>query len=450
MQSSVEQPVRTSPHEREIENQEATLQSTLTCLWKEPVAHRPYRTAVSLHGHTNRSKEGLAFIPKFAARHAALELALTAQKRRAKKRSSIAVDFSKAYWTPPLPPLAAFQLEVGQIQNVLGLSAMVSLTDHDNIEAPMLLRVVPEARRIPVSVEWSAPANGTMVHLGVHNLPSAKAESIMSHLADYTKSPSPAGLRELLATLHQIPEVLIILNHPLWDLTGVGKMRHERAIRDFAAEFGAFVHAFELSGVRSWEENREVLQFAEAWDQLVIGGGDRHGAEPNAVLNLTDAESFSEFADEVRRRKRSHVLFMPQYARPFALRVFQSLLDIVREYPDGSLGPRRWDERVFHPDLSGEHRPLASLWRRPPTFIEAFFAAVRLLEIPAFQNAAHTLLATPEHQMHFNANSGQEANFPWSNSFESRTFPTLTRKSTAWRTPAANLRRSRENAGSPS
>ena len=57
---------------------------------------------------------------------------------------------------------------------------MVSITDHDNINAPMLLRTVPSARQIPVSVEWSAPYGGVQdFHLGIHNLPSARAKQWM-------------------------------------------------------------------------------------------------------------------------------------------------------------------------------------------------------------------------------------------------------------------------------
>ncbi len=425
------------------------MQSKLTCLWKEPGVHRTYRAAVSLHGHTNRSKEGLTFISKCIERHAVLRFALAAQARRARRRAAVDVDFGKAYWTPPLPPLAAFQLELDQIQRVLGLAGMVSLTDHDNIEAPMLLRVVPEARRIPVSLEWTVPYRGAMVHLGIHNLPSSKGETIMGQLAEYTRNRSQGYLHDLLMMLDKNPDVLIVLNHPLWDLTGIGKTRHEHAVRDFAAELGMFVHAFELSGVRSWEENRAVLEFAEAWNQLVVGGGDRHSAEPNAVLNLTNAQNFSEFVDEVRRGRRSHVLFMPRYAQPYILRVFQSLLDVIREYPNAP-GARRWDERVFHPDRNGEVQPLAALWRRPPIYIRAFFAAVGMLEAPIIRDAIQIAFAKPNPQLHFNVNKGQEVPSPWSRTYGSPTFQTHTTKSTGWRTSAANLRRSRENAGSPS
>jgi hypothetical protein len=196
------------------------LQRTLTCLWKEPRVAKAYFAAASLHGHTNYSKEGLSFISNFASRHWPLRLGLALQEREAQIKSAISFDFHRAYWTPPVPPLAAFQLERDQIEGVLGVAGMVSLTDHDTIEAPMLLRVVPEARRTPASVEWTVPYDDSTFHLGIHNLPSSRAASIMTQLAEYTKNPRKEHLRELLAMLDHVPDVLIILNHPMWDLAG--------------------------------------------------------------------------------------------------------------------------------------------------------------------------------------------------------------------------------------
>jgi hypothetical protein len=84
--------------------------------------------------------------------------------------------------------------------------------------------------------------------------------------------------------------------------------------------------------------------------------------EPNANINLTHAESFTEFVHEIRREKRSHVLFMPQYARPWKYRILQSTIDAIRHYPDFPQGSRRWDERVYHPDANGVIRPLSEMW----------------------------------------------------------------------------------------
>jgi hypothetical protein len=385
------------------------LRRKVTCLWKEPGVARSYRSAVSLHGHTNHSRESLYFIVEFAARYRPLRWALATQEKRAQSKSAIIVDFWKAYWTPPLPPLAAFQLEHNQIERQLGLGSMISLTDHDNIEAPMLLRVVPEARRIPVSMEWSVPFGDTILHLGLHNLPSARAESIVGQLAEYTKSVSARRLPELLHMLNELPDVLIVLNHPLWDLTGIGKEQHLHTLSAFVAELGTFIHAFEINGLRRWEENQSVMHFAEAWNQIVVSGGDRHGCEPSAALNLTDAESFKEFAHEIRNERLSHVLFMPQYREPFTIRIIESLLDVIREYPEYPAGSQRWDDRVFHPDQSRVARPLSALWKKPPGFIEFILAMFRLVEMDPVRKAMQFALAKPEREMHFAIRNHQEA-----------------------------------------
>jgi hypothetical protein len=377
------------------------LQRKVTCLWKEPGAGKPYRTAVSLHSHTNHSKEGMSFIVKYANRSRILRLALARLEKTAMECRAITLDFRKAFWIPPLPPLAAFELEKNQIENELGLESMVSISDHDNIEAPMLLRVVPEARRIPVSVEWTAPFQGVVFHIGIHNLPSGRAESIMADLAEYTRNPSHQRLPELLAALHQIPEVLIVLNHPMWDMVGDGPERHESALRSLICAHGQFLHALELNGMRSWRENQTVLHLSEACNQLVISGGDRHGCEPNGNLNLTNAGSFSEFVHQIRQERFSHILFMPQYTEPFALRALQTLLDATREYADHSIGSQYWHERTFHPDSAGVVRPMRDLWELPQYYVDRVLGVIRLLEMAPVRRAVQFALANPQQSLGF-------------------------------------------------
>jgi len=355
------------------------LHNPLTYLWQDPATPRQFKSAVSLHGHTNHSKEGLYFIVEFAGDHSVLRWALGQQEKRARQESAIKLNFWEAYWTPPVPALAAYSLERRQIEERLAIEPMVSLTDHDNIEAPMLLRVVPEARRIPVSLEWSVPYQETIFHLGIHNLPTAEAEQWAARLLDYTRKPDATQLRGLVSALSANPQILVIFNHPLWDLPRVGRARHLELLHKFVAEVGDFLHAFELGRLRGWKENRGVTQLASAYGKPVISGGDRHGCEPSAILNLSNAASFSEFVAEVRDGY-SHVLFMPQYAESTTLRTIQTLLDVIRTYPEHPLGFRRWDERVFHPDRNGVCRPLAALWQRPPAFIGHTFAALRMFE----------------------------------------------------------------------
>lgn len=351
----------------------------LTCLWKDRDATRQFTTAVSLHGHTNRSKESLYFISDFASERPLLRWALARLDRAAQREGAIKTDFWKAYWTPPLAPHEAFTVERKQIEDGMGMRSLISLTDHDNIQAPLLLRVIPEARRIPVSLEWSVPFAGTTFHLGVHNLPTAEASIWLERMAAYTAQPRERQLAELLAALGSVPQVLVVFNHPLWDLPNIGRLAHRTAMRDLLEATNEFLHAFELGGLRGWKENYEVIELSRAYRRPFISGGDRHGCEASGLLNLTNAASFSEFVDEVRHG-HSHVLAMPQYAECTTLRLYHTLLDVIRYYPDHPIGARHWDERVYHPDSQGVSRPLSMLWERPPRFIRGIFSGLRLGE----------------------------------------------------------------------
>jgi hypothetical protein len=363
-------------------------ENQLSYFWNEPDVSREYRLAVSLHSHTNYSKEGLRFILEFTQKRPLLRWALDRQSHR----STIPVDWVRAYWTPPLIPKLAFDVERNQIENVLALAALVSLTDHDSIAAPTLLQVAEETSQIPLSLEWSVPFEGAVFHLGVHNLPSSRAHTIMADLGAYACHQSPVQLNELLAMLDGCPEVLLIFNHPMWDLSGMGRQRYTQVLEQFLQANARFLHGFELNATRNWRENKGVIELAGRWRRLLISGGDRHGCEPSAALNLTCAESFSEFVHEIRAEQRSHVLFMPQYAEPLGLRTTQTVFDVIREYPEYSPGCRRWDDRVFHPDRYGEEQPISTLWKAPPAFIERIFSVMRVLENATVRRALGQIL----------------------------------------------------------
>jgi hypothetical protein len=352
-------------------------QNKLSRLCNKPEFDKQYMSAVSLHSHTNHSKESLHFIPKFTRKHSILHWALERQARR----STIPVDLVKAYWTPPLPPKSAFEVENNQIEVVLGLTGLVSLTDHDTIEAPTLLRMLAETKDVPLALEWSVPFGGAIFHLGVHNLPSRRAQELVADLAAYTRTPSDSRLSELLAMLDECPEVLIVFNHPLWDLGGLGRPRCGEILNQFLQRNVRFLHAFELNATRSRIENNGVIELAGRWRRLLISGGDRHGCEPSGALNLTRAENFCEFVREIRVEQRSHVLIMPQYDESLTIRTLQTVLDVIREYPEYAPGCRRWDDRVFHPhQTTNMDRPISALWKAPPAYIERVFFVMRLLE----------------------------------------------------------------------
>ena len=109
---------------------------------------------------------------------------------------------------------------------------IVSLTDHDNIEAPVSLQVLDECRGTPISVEWTVSFGPTFFHLGVHNLPAgARPRTVGGDGRVPAKAARQPGWREMLAALASIGQVLIVFNHPLWDERGIGQAAHREMWR---------------------------------------------------------------------------------------------------------------------------------------------------------------------------------------------------------------------------
>lgn len=383
--------------------------SQISYLWKNPDAVRDSATGVSLHSHTNHSRETLDFVVKVLSSDGVIGRLFRRLEGIHAKHAVVKLDYERAWWTPPLTPRLAFDLERRQIENKLQRAALVSITDHDNIEAPQLLRTVASARHIPVSVEWTVPFSGDQsFHLGIHNLPSAYGAEWMKIFENFTASPSNTRLTELLSALHALPNVLVVFNHPLWDLYEIGAARHAVRVEEFLEQNGEFMHALELNGLRNWNENRIVRALASRWDKLLISGGDRHGLEPNGNVNLTNATSFNEFVHEIRHERRSHVLFMPQYAQPWKHRIMQSTLDAVRDYPDFPEGSRRWDERVFHPDTNGIPQPVSTLWPagHAPLMLRLAIQFVRLMGHAPFSGSLR-MAWNESRQLHFALGEGE-------------------------------------------
>ncbi len=325
-----------------------------------------FRAGVSLHSHTQFSEESLDLIPKYVGTVPGLH-------RR--------IPFERAYWTPPLTPRQAHRLEEKQIARRFGLPALVSLTDHDNVQAGIVLHLLERYRHAPVSTEWTIPYGPTFFHLGVHNLPLAQAEGIMRQLASYTSNPNDDHLTNLLGGLHAQRGVLVVVNHPVWDEKGIGARQHRAVLLNLLAQHGEHLHALEVNGLRSWKENQEVLALGEELGMPVVAGGDRHGREPNALLNLTEATRFADFVEEVRVEKRSHIVCMPQYRVSRALRTTRMVIDALREYPERVHARRTWAERVFYrPAIGEEPLPLVSLWKTGelPAFLRLLNVVVRV------------------------------------------------------------------------
>lgn len=331
------------------------------------------RTGVSLHCHTEHSKEMLDFVPHYAAKLPVINYFWQRERRNYVAREGKSIDFSTGFWSPPLTPQEVYDNEKKQI-NRAGLDALVSLSDHDSIDANLKVNEQTENAKAPISLEWTVPFEYGFFHVGVHNLPPARAAELTQTLLDYTFKPenqTSEKLNELFALLGEIPEVLVVLNHPLWDIEIVGKEKHQILLHNFIREHGRWIHAFEINGFRCWSENKAVIEMAEALGFPLVTGGDRHGCKPNTVINLTDSRTFEEFVNEVRRDKRTEVVMLPEYRQPLHSRQLQSFAEILKLYPTFPEGRRKWFDRV-HFDIGDGHgvRPLSVHWDRGgPTWL---------------------------------------------------------------------------------
>jgi hypothetical protein len=249
------------------------------------------------------------------------------------------------------------------------------------------LQILERTKRSPVSVEWSVPYDQTVFHVGVHNLPVTRATAWMEALERFTANPRTEVLRQLLHELNAEPSVLLVLNHPYWDAESVGPDQHRDALAIFLQKYGHLLHGLELNGLRSRKESEQVLQLGKAADLPVVSGGDRHGCEPNAVLNLTAANTFADFVDEIRLERRSHVVLMPQYFEPLRHRLLEGAWHALSDAP-GEFGRAHWMTRVFIPGADGSPRPLSDfMGTRFQRVVDAFRWIMAFLVSPQMRPA---------------------------------------------------------------
>jgi hypothetical protein len=330
------------------------------------------KTGVSLHCHTEYSKEMLDFVPHYAEKLPVISYFWKKERDKYQKEQGKGIDFSTAYWSPPMTPQNVFDIEKTQI-NEHGLEAIVSISDHDSIDGTLQVNEQNDSHKAPISLEWTVPFEYGFFHVGVHNLPKNRAVELTKTLIDYTfgENPSNEKLHQMFSMLNEMPQVLVILNHPLWDIEMVGKAKHEVLLKNFIKEHGRWIHAFEINGFRTWSENKSVIEMAEALGIPIATGGDRHGCKPNTVVNLTNAGTFEEFVEEIRVDKRSEVVLMPEYSQPLHSRQLQSFSEILKLYPEFPDGRQKWFDRVYFDTGDGEGlRKLSVHWKRGgPTWL---------------------------------------------------------------------------------
>ncbi len=368
----------------------------LSYQWMCDAAWKSGTAGVSLHSHTSISKESVGILFEHGARNRLIAWLLNRENERYLRHSGKPLDFNRAYWTSPVTPKEAYRLECRQIDELLSMRPIVSITDHDEIEANLRLQALDTDDEIPISTEWTAPVEHTFFHFGIHNIPRNVAHELHGRMQAYREAPSMPALREILDALAAYPETLIVLNHPLWDEAGIGQAMHEEILARLLAGMSGRIDALELNGLRTWRENLRVMTLAETVSLPLVSGGDRHGHEPNALLNVTSAAIFAEFVEEVRAGE-SHVVVMPQYREGRKLRCFQTAWDMLRDHPEHPYGKVSCLDRSYLIRDNGEHATLASKFKdgTPPVLAKVLWT-MRLLERPRFRSALRVALSDGE------------------------------------------------------
>ena len=322
------------------------------------------RTGVSLHCHTKYSKEFLDFVPYYAEKYPVVSTLFRLACLQFERINGHAPNFRLGHWEPPLEPHHLIASESESLES-LELSPIVSITDHDSIQAGLDLRGDGVTRH-PISMEWTVPYGEAYFHVGVHNLPDSGADEISRLLLNYTSLADHGrekALFNVLTILNECPGILIVFNHPYWDIEMIGQEAHDAALRTFVLKFGHLIHAIEINGFRPWAENQQAIDLAEQLDLPIVSGGDRHCLHHNSMINVTNAASFSEFVEEVRIEKRSSVLILPEYSKSLLHRQIKSIAQIMGEFPSFPESRRSWSQRVFFDWEDGRGLDsLASRW----------------------------------------------------------------------------------------
>lgn len=301
-------------------------------------------------------------ILQYASRIPVVSALFKRERDRYRRLRGRIMDFARWYWTPPVGVETVFTSEKERIEGQLQMEALISVTDHDEISTLKSLQSPDTCRAVPTSLEWTVPVEGALLHLGVHNLPLELSTQVAKELSCCGPRGEEQRFAELLASLNDYPETLVVLNHPMSDLESIGMGRLKVSVTAFLERYGEGIHALEINGYRSWEENRTVIGLADRFGLPIVSGGDRHGRAPNALLNLTNAATFSEFVFEVRYDRVSEILVMPEYWRDPFLRRLESVADFLRYYPEYPRGQRRWTDRVFVELDEGAAVPLTAYW----------------------------------------------------------------------------------------
>lgn len=289
-----------------------------------PHPDREFGYAVSLHNHSCHSVE------KLAALNQVVKLAFMRPLSGVLKSSFglggvSDLNYAEITFNPPYTPDDVYQMEAAAAARWGFDGVHLAITDHDEFAGSLaLLRGRPDLNgRIALSEELSLWFQGHLFHLGVSHMPESAVEETHVRIQAAARGGRYDELFETLAA----SGCLVVLNHPLIAWAGAEKI----PVTELLSRYGWAIHALEVNGMRTREENDRVLELARQWHKPVVGGGDSHLLVASSVISLSRAASFKDFIAEV---KDGHAVpfVTPDYFAPLKWKLFLRVLFFISRY----------------------------------------------------------------------------------------------------------------------
>jgi len=293
-----------------------------------PYPDREFGYAVSLHNHSCHSVEKLAALNHVVKLPFMRPLSGVLQSSFGLGGISD-LNYAEITFNPPYTPEDVYRMEAAAAAKWGFDGVHLAITDHDEFAGSLaLLRGRPDLTgctngRIAIGEELSLWFRGHLFHLGVSHMPESAAEEMHTRIQAAARGGRYDELFETLAA----SGCLLVLNHPLiaW------RPGAEIPVAELLSRYGWAIHALEVNGMRSHEENDRVLELARHWRKPVIGGGDSHLLVASSILSLSRAATFKDFIAEV---KDGHAVpfVTPDYFAPLKWKLFLRVLFFISRY----------------------------------------------------------------------------------------------------------------------
>ena len=238
------------------------------------------------------------------------------------------LDYADLTYNPPMTPDQLYRLESEGVKSLGFDKVLFALTDHNEIKGCREVEKLvgqDETQQI-FGEELSFRYTDHTFHLGVLGRPLFTNAELHTQLQALTSLEKVGALFELLS----LSKCLVILNHPLLPVNGIGNSR--APVTELLHRYGWAIHALEFNGMRCREENDEVLELAKYMNMPVVGGGDGHSFVFSHVLSVSrEAEDFDDFIEEVKAGEGTP-LVKSSYFVPLGWKIFLRVMRFIADY----------------------------------------------------------------------------------------------------------------------